>query len=82
MVLSSFRKNKEKTDEYENASKKRGIPFGWGFGLVSCANYFWEALGWITFSILTRTWTAYFFTALSIYQMTEWALKKHSGYKK
>ena len=81
MVLSSFRRNKEKSDEYENASKKRGIPFGWGFNLVSCANYFWESLGWIIFSLLARTWTAYIFTALSIYQMTEWALKKHSGYK-
>ena len=41
IILSSFRRNKKKTDQYENASKKRGIPFGWGFGLVSCANYFW-----------------------------------------
>jgi very-long-chain enoyl-CoA reductase len=80
-VLSSFRKNKEKTDQYENSSKKRGIPFGWGFDLVSCANYFWEALGWIIFSLLVRTWTAYLFTALSIYQMTEWAIKKHKLYK-
>ena len=49
--------------------KRRGIPYGWGFGMVSCANYFWEALGWIAFSILTRSWTAYLFTAFSIYQM-------------
>jgi very-long-chain enoyl-CoA reductase len=71
MILSSFRKTKEKTEgEYENTSKKRGIPFGWGFNKVSCANYFWEALGWIVFSILTRSWTSYLFTLLSIYQMT------------
>lgn len=41
VVLSSFRRVKEKSDQYENASKKRGIPYGWGFGYVSCANYFW-----------------------------------------
>jgi very-long-chain enoyl-CoA reductase len=81
VILSSFRRNKEKTDKQENASKKRGIPYGWGFDIVSCANYFWEALGWIAFSILTRTWTSYFFTVASIYQMTVWALKKHKTYK-
>ena len=83
VILSSFRKTKEKTEnEYENAAKKRGIPQGWGFGFVSCANYFWEAMGWITFSILTRSWTAYMFTFYSIYQMLEWAIKKHKNYKR
>jgi hypothetical protein len=41
MILSSFRRTKEKSDESENISKKRGIPNGWGFDIVSCANYFW-----------------------------------------
>ena len=82
-ILSSFRKKKERKEgEYENESKKRGIPYGWGFNVVSCANYFWEALGWIIFSIITRAWTAYIFTGLSIYQMLDWALKKHRNYKK
>lgn len=81
-VLSSFRKKKEKGDGYENSSMKRGIPYGWGFEFVSCANYFWEALGWIIFSIVTRTWAAYLFTGLSVYQMLDWALKKHRNYKK
>lgn len=30
---------------------ERGIPYGWGFGFVSSANYFWEALCWFTFAI-------------------------------
>jgi very-long-chain enoyl-CoA reductase len=79
LVLAGFRR-KDKSDEV--TTKKRGIPYGWGFGLVSCANYFWEALGWIAFSLLTRSWTAYLFTAFSIYQMAEWALKKHRNYRK
>ena len=32
-------------------SSERGIPTGWGFDKISCANYFWESLCWLTFSI-------------------------------
>lgn len=32
-------------------STERGIPKGWGFDLVSCANYFWEAMCWLMFAI-------------------------------
>lgn len=32
-------------------STERGIPTGWGFGYVSCANYLWEGLAWLTFAI-------------------------------
>jgi len=29
----------------------RGIPHGFGFGLVSSANYFWESLCWLMFAV-------------------------------
>lgn len=61
---------------------ERGIPKGYGFGLVSCANYFWETLVWGSYSVLTGCATSYLFLAFSFYQMTEWALKKHNRYKK
>jgi very-long-chain enoyl-CoA reductase len=32
---------------------ERGVPKGWGFGLVSCANYLWEAMSWLTFAVQT-----------------------------
>ena len=32
-------------------STERGIPKGWGFDLVSCANYFWETLCWLAFAV-------------------------------
>ena len=35
----------------------RGIPRGWGFDLVSSANYFWEIVSWTIFAILSRTYT-------------------------
>ena len=61
---------------------ERGIPKGWGFGMVSCANYFWEALCWITFSIHAQVLGAWFFTFVSVAQMAQWALKKHRNYRK
>jgi very-long-chain enoyl-CoA reductase len=59
----------------------RGIPKGWGFGLVSCANYFWEFLAWVTFTVQAQTIGGYVFLAASTYQMLEWAFKKHKRYK-
>ena len=63
-------------------AKARQIPYGYGFDKISCANYFWEALGWMTYSLLTRNYTAYLFTLFSVAQMAQWALEKHSRYKK
>ena len=34
-------------------STERGIPCSWGFGMVSCANYFWESMCWLTFAVST-----------------------------
>jgi very-long-chain enoyl-CoA reductase len=39
-------------------------------------------LGWVTFSILTGSYTAYFFTVLSVLQMAQWAKDKHIRYQK
>lgn len=77
--LSSFRKKGAKG---ESENKTRGIPRTYGFKFVSCANYLWETLGWVTFSVLTRCYSSYAFTAVSAAQMAEWALKKHKAYKK
>lgn len=63
-------------------SSERGIPKGWGFGFVSCANYFWESMCWLTFSISSQCLGSYFFLLVSFAQMLEWALKKHKRYKK
>ena len=63
-------------------TSERGIPHGWGFGLVSCANYFWETMVWLSFSVYSSTVTSYLFLAFSFYQMTDWALGKHRRYRK
>jgi very-long-chain enoyl-CoA reductase len=62
-------------------SSDRGIPMGWGFDLVSCANYFWEALCWLTFAVMTQVIGAYIFFIVSTAQMIDWAIKKHKRYR-
>src|SRR5690606_29964002 len=58
----------------------RGIPFGEGFDYVSCANYFWEFLAWVFFSLFTNLIPFYLFTAFGFMVMRIWAIKKHKDY--
>ena len=60
---------------------ERNIPHGWGFGLVSSANYLWETLAWTTFCVQAQLIGGYVFLGASIYQMTVWAIKKHKRYR-
>lgn len=62
-------------------TKERGIPQGNLFSLVSCANYTWELLAWLAFSIFTQTLTSYIFFLVSFGQIYLWALKKHKQYR-
>ena len=62
-------------------STERKIPYGWGFGLVSCANYFWESMAWIVFCVQAQVLGGYVYLAASVYQMAAWAIKKHKRYK-
>ena len=63
-------------------STERGIPKGFGFGFVSCANYFWETMCWLSYAVLSGCTTSYLFLLFSFYQMTVWAFQKHRRYKK
>ena len=49
---------------------------------MSCANYFWESLCWLTVSVSTQVWGAYLFWFVSTAQMFDWAVKKHKRYRK
>ncbi|KAI0710175.1 3-oxo-5-alpha-steroid 4-dehydrogenase-domain-containing protein [Earliella scabrosa] len=63
-------------------STKRAIPRGYGFSLVSCPNYLFETLAWTSIAVMTGSYAAYIFLAVSTYQMAVWAIKKHRNYKK
>lgn len=61
-------------------STKRGIPRGGLFEYVSCPNYTFEILAWISFSIMTGLLSSWIFTIFSGAQMYLWAVKKHRRY--
>mmetsp|Transcript_32792 Transcript_32792/g.57082 ORF Transcript_32792/g.57082 Transcript_32792/m.57082 type:complete len:302 (-) Transcript_32792:1268-2173(-) len=63
-------------------TKERGIPSGWGFDQVSCANYFWEICAWTSFAVFSKTTTSYLFLMASIAILTKWAKDRHYRYKK
>ena len=63
-------------------TNERRIPTGNLFGLVSCANYTFEILAWIGFSIFTQSLASWFFTIQGAGQMVIWALGKHKNYRR
>ncbi|KAN0092682.1 3-oxo-5-alpha-steroid 4-dehydrogenase domain containing protein [Tylopilus felleus] len=63
-------------------SRKRAIPYGYGFSFVSFPNYFFESLAWLAIAFMTGSWTAYGFLIVASGQMYIWAAKKHAGYRK
>ncbi|CAG8585423.1 6190_t:CDS:2 [Cetraspora pellucida] len=40
-------------------TRVRKIPYGYGFGLVSCPNYFFETIAWISICALTKSYAVY-----------------------
>jgi len=63
-------------------TKKRAIPHGYGFGLISCPNYFFESVAWAVVAKMSGSWAAWLFWAVSTAQMMSWAAKKHRAYRK
>jgi len=61
---------------------EKGIPYGEGFEFVSCANYFWEFVAWLCFSIFVNLPFFYLFTLFGFLIMRNWAIKKHKDYLK
>ncbi|RIB05632.1 3-oxo-5-alpha-steroid 4-dehydrogenase-domain-containing protein [Gigaspora rosea] len=63
-------------------TRVRKIPYGYGFELVSCPNYFFETVAWISICALTNSLAAWFFIVVGFFQMYLWAIKKHKAYRK
>ncbi|ESL08100.1 3-oxo-5-alpha-steroid 4-dehydrogenase [Trypanosoma rangeli SC58] len=60
----------------------RTVPKGVLFSLVSCPNYTFEVLSWVSFSLGTSLASSWLFTLAGLVQMAEWAAKKHKNYVK
>lgn len=58
------------------------IPYGYGFDWVSCPNYFFEVMTFVTFSFMSGNWAYFVFTIIAAGQMYIWAVGKHKRYLK
>ncbi|KAJ1848707.1 3-oxo-5a-steroid 4- dehydrogenase [Coemansia sp. RSA 2703] len=63
-------------------TRVRRIPYGYGFDIVSCPNYLFETIAWVSIAAMTRSFAALFFLIVSTGQMYIWAIKKHKQYKR
>ncbi|KAF7543891.1 hypothetical protein G7Z17_g10384 [Cylindrodendrum hubeiense] len=61
---------------------ERKIPVGYGFGLVTCPNYMFEILSWVSIILVSRDWTVALFIAIGGAQMFQWATGKERAYRK
>lgn len=68
---------KERRIPYPNSN-----PFSLMFNFVSCPNYTYETYAWLSFTVMTQTFTAGLFTVAGFVQMLIWANEKHRRYKK
>ena len=68
---------KERRIPFANSNPLSGLQ-----SLVSCPNYTYEVLAWLSFSLMTQCLPAALFTLAGAYQMTLWALGKHRNYKR
>lgn len=58
------------------------IPRGFLFNYITCANYFFELLAWIGFTVATQTVAAGLFITAGGVQMAIWAQAKHARLRK
>ncbi|KAI5961174.1 TSC13 [Candida pseudojiufengensis] len=80
--FSNFKTHSILSELRDKDPKKYVIPYGYGFDLVSCPNYFFESLSWFAYALLVGNWSAWLFFAVSTGQMWLWAVKKHKRYLK
>jgi very-long-chain enoyl-CoA reductase len=58
---------------------ERGIPKGYGFGLVTCPNYLFEMIAWIGVLLVTKSSATLLFMVVAYVQMRLWAIKKEKA---
>jgi very-long-chain enoyl-CoA reductase len=66
----------------EDNKGERGIPVEGMFYYVSCANYFWEIMAWLSFSVFSNHWTSYLFVVMSLFILSKWSMERHMNYIK
>lgn len=61
---------------------ERGVPLGFGFGVVTCPNYFFEIIAWMGIYLVSGlSWSILIFIIIGSVQMAIWAKKKERRYR-
>ncbi|CZT04296.1 related to TSC13-required for elongation of VLCFA moiety of sphingolipids [Rhynchosporium agropyri] len=58
---------------------ERGIPKGYGFGLVTCPNYLFELIAWTGIALVSKSASTVIFSGIAWAQMHQWAVKKEKA---
>ena len=61
---------------------ERGIPHGFGFEMVTCPNYMFEAVAWVGIAMVSWSWSTILFMVVAVGQMALWARKKEERYRR
>ena len=65
----------------KSGGKERGIPIGFGFGVVTCPNYTFEILAWVGVWMVNRSVSTGVFLAVAGWTMAVWARQKERKYR-
>ncbi|KAI3607560.1 synaptic glycoprotein sc2, partial [Moniliophthora roreri] len=61
-------------------TKKLSISYGFGFGLISSLHYYFEAMGWITISLMTRSYPGMSLFLPSVFGLRVLTQRTHAVY--
>jgi very-long-chain enoyl-CoA reductase len=79
--LANFNAHRVLANLRPAGTTKRGIPKGFGFGFVTCPNYFFEIVAWIGVTLVVRSWASVLFVAVAWVTMQGWAVAREKRYR-
>jgi very-long-chain enoyl-CoA reductase len=77
--LSNLHTHKTLSKLRSSGGTERGIPRGYGFGLVTCPNYLFELVAWTGVTLVTKSFSTVIFDVVAWWQMHQWAIKKEKA---
>ncbi|KAL1959541.1 hypothetical protein VTO42DRAFT_1986 [Malbranchea cinnamomea] len=81
--LANFNAHMTLRNLRKEGSTARGIPSGFGFGLVTCPNYFFEVVAWLGIYLVSGlNWSVLLFIIVASATMMKWAAGKERRYRK
>lgn len=77
--VSNFIAHQTLSNLRSRGGTERGIPKGYGFGLVTCPNYLFELIAWTGIALVSKSAATVIFNGIAWAQMHQWAIKKEKA---